>query len=140
MEIIIKNKRSIIRLYDMDSFLELPLKNIRKLWQLMFDETWSNEESIQNLKQWLLNTEAELNGDLQHRECAMLEALREAEEVRRVKESYGSAVTKEINQAACLARKNAREAESLYKLAKRKLERICKLKADFHNLSQRYGR
>jgi molecular chaperone DnaK (HSP70) len=116
----------------------MPLKNTRKLWKLMFTEAWNNEDSIANIKQWLLDAESEFGCSLTHRECEMLEAQQKAEESRRVKEAHGSVATKEINEAAREARKEAQQAETVYKSTKRNLEKLCKLKTDFHNLHQRY--
>ena len=139
MEIVIKNNRSVFRIYDMDSFIEMPLKNVRKLWQLMFAEAWSNEESIQNLKQWLLNAHDRLGMEMEVKGWELAHALQCAEDARRVKEPYGSAATKEINEAARETRKNAKTAERLHKQSGRDCERIGKLQVAYNELSLRYG-
>ena len=133
--IVIKNNRCVFQIYDMDSFIDMPLKNIRKLWKLMFAEAWRNEESIQNLKQWLLNTHDRLGMEVEVKGLEFAHAVQCAEEARRVKESYGSAGTKEINEAALEARKNAKRTDEMVKKAKRELEKCVKLQALFQALT-----
>ena len=133
--IVIKNNRCVFQIYDMDSFLELPLKNVRKLWKLMFAESWRNEESIENLKQWLLNAHDRLGMEVEVKGWELAHAVQCAEEARRIKESYGSAVTKEINEAAREALKNAKTAERLHKQSGRDYEKCVKLQALFQALT-----
>ena len=135
MEIVIKNNRFVGRIYNMDSFLEMPLKNIRKLWKLMFAEAWRNEDSIENLKQWFINTHGRLGWEIETREWELAHAVQCAEEARRVKESFGSVATKEVNEAAREARKAAKHAEDMCKRAKREFQKYEKLKALFQELN-----
>jgi len=119
------------KIHDMDSFLDMPLKNIRKLWKLMFDEAWRNDESIENLEQWLPNTHARLGAEVQFRECELAQALHIAEEARRTKAAYGSVISKPVNEALKKAQQNARYAERMCKQSKRDLVRIEKLQLIF---------
>jgi hypothetical protein len=135
MEIVIKNNRFVCRIYDTDSFIEMPLKNTRKLWKLMFAEAWRNELSIEYLRQWLVNTHTRLGADVSQREFDLVQAAHNAEEARRTKEAYGSVATKEVNEAARLARKAAVHAERELKRAKRELEKSEKLSRIFAELS-----
>ena len=135
MHIVIKNNRFVCRIYDADSFIGMPLKNTRKLWKLMFEETWRNEESIECLGQWLLNTHARLGADVGLRDFDFVQATREAEKARRVKEAYGSVATKQIIEAAQLAQKAATQAERELKMAKRDLEKAEKLSRIFAEFS-----
>ena len=59
-KITIKNNRFVGTIYNVNSFLEMPVKNIRKLWKLMFDEAWNNEETIQTVKRWLTDYDPEI--------------------------------------------------------------------------------
>jgi hypothetical protein len=136
MEIVIKNNRFVCRIYDMDSFIEMPLKNIRKLWKLMFAESWRNEESIENLEQWLINTCALLGFEAEAKEWELVHAAHCAEESRKLKESYGSVVTNEIKKAELEARKNAKRAEAAHKQSKRNFAKAEKLNIFFHELAQ----
>ena len=127
MEIVIKNNRFVCRLYSMDSFIEMPLKNVRKLWKLMFAEAWRNEEAIGNLKQWLINTFDLLGFETEVMEWELVHAAHCAEEARKIKEAHGSVATAEIKKAAQEARKNAKLAETKYKQSKRNFARAEKL-------------
>ena len=138
ISIIIKNNRTVWKIYDADSFLEMPLKNVRKLWMYMFDEAWNNEETITNLKQWLLNTNARLSMEAEINESEFAQAVHNAEEARRVKEAHGSVATKEINQAAQLARKNAKTAENRFKQSKRDCIKISKLQSIFDEMYKKF--
>lgn len=62
--LIIKNGKFTARLYEVSSLLVLPLANIRKLWKLMFDEAWSNAETIATIEDWL--PQAARDEDLRH--------------------------------------------------------------------------
>ena len=135
MEIVIKNNRFVCWIYDMDSFIEMPLKNVRKLWKLMFAEPWRNEISIENLKQWLPNTLSRLGSEMGFRECELVQALHIAEDTRRAKEAYGSVISKPINEALITANKNVKTAERILKQTKRELEKSEKLNRLFAELS-----
>lgn len=41
------------QLYDINSLLDLPLANVRKLWKTMLSATWENEKSIDQVRGWL---------------------------------------------------------------------------------------
>lgn len=40
-------------LYDINSLLDLPLANVRKLWKIMFSAAWENENAIEQVRNWL---------------------------------------------------------------------------------------
>lgn len=41
------------QLYDINSLLDLPLANVRKLWKIMFSAAWENENAIKQVQDWL---------------------------------------------------------------------------------------
>jgi hypothetical protein len=101
----------------------------------MFDEAWSNEESITNLKQWIPNTNARLSVELETKEWELISAVRCAEEARRVKESHGTAATPEIKQSVLETKKAAKSAEGRYRQAKRGYVRAERLNVLFRELN-----
>ena len=136
MEIIIKSNRSVFKIYNADSFIELPLKNVRKLWKLMFDEAWRNEESIQNLKQWLPNICAQFGVEMSVNESAFAQASQNAETLRREAAAFGSHKSgAQARKAAQKARGEARSAEARLKQSVRNAERAGKLQRIFAELS-----
>ena len=115
----IRNNRSIFQIYDVKNFLEMPLKNVRKLWVLMFAEAWNNEEALETVKHWLENYIDETS----EKEAAMVKAAEYAEEMK---------------TAAREAAAAAKRAEEDYKQSKRNHETAKKLKVTFHDLTRRY--
>jgi len=136
LEIVIKNNRFVCRIYDMDSFIEMPLKNVRKLWKLMFAEPWRNEISIESLRQWLPNIHAQLGAELATNEFALVVASQNAEELRRTAAAFGShKLGVEARKAAKAALGDVRRAESALRQSKREVEKAEKLHRIFAELS-----
>lgn len=42
-----------LQLYDINSLLDFPLTNVRKMWKIMFSAAWENEQTIQQVRDWL---------------------------------------------------------------------------------------
>lgn len=137
MEIIIKNNRFVCRIHDTDSFIEMPLKNVRKLWKLMFAEAWRNEDSIESLRRWLPNIHAELGSEVERTACEWAEASRIAEMLRQKAEAYGPGkVGVEARKAARKARGELRQSAAAHKQSKHNYIRAEKLNTVFLELAK----
>jgi len=120
----------------MDSFIQMPLKNIRKLWKLMFVEFWRNEESIESLKQWLPNIHAQLGAEIARNEFALVVAAQKTEELRRTAAAFGSHKSGvQARKAAQKAQSEVRLADSAFRQSKRDVEKAEKLQILFSELS-----
>lgn len=137
MEIVIKNNRFVCRIYDMDSFIEMPLKNVRKLWKLMFAETWRNEESIERLKQWIPNTLARVGNEVQAAECDIAQTSHIAEMLRQKAEDCGPGKHGVPARKAARAGKNEQKrTESICRQKRCDFERMEKLHSLFMELNK----
>ena len=120
----------------MDSFIEMPLKNVRKLWKLMFAEPWRNEISIENLRQWLPNIHAQLGAEMATNEFALVQASQKAEELRRTAAAFGShKLGAKARKAAMEAKGDVRRADSALRQSKRDVEKAEKLQRLFVEIS-----
>ncbi|MDL2318092.1 hypothetical protein LJC74_03230 [Eubacteriales bacterium OttesenSCG-928-A19] len=97
--LIIKNGKFTARLYEVSSLLVLPLANIRKLWKLMFDEAWSNAETIATIEDWLPQAQLEEASRQLRLEGEAITARQEAEAKRQYVEALGSSLDMSIKQA-----------------------------------------
>jgi len=120
-KITIKNNRFVCTIYNANSFLEMPLKNIRKLWKLMFDEAWNNVEAIEIVKRWLAdyNPEISKKGKLVTASNAT---------ARAAQAEYNAVILTHTgrNKPAVEARKEAREKLRQAKMQARYNEKECR--------------
>ena len=138
MEIVIRNNNFKCRLYDIDTFMDMPLANTRKLLRLMFGEIWSNEESIETLRAWLLNKCAGTGALVIVRESDLAHATELAETTRSAVAVFGSVATKDLIKALKAAKRNMRIAKNLLITAERTHEKVLKLQTFFNELIKEY--
>lgn len=62
------------QLYDINSLLDLPLANVRKLWKIMLSAAWENEKSIEQVRSWLPRAAENAAEDIQLAENALKDA------------------------------------------------------------------
>ena len=86
-------------LYDIDSLLEMPLTNLRKLWGIMFDTAWENDLAISMIRDWLPSKIAEIEKDIKRLEYDLPRLILDADEKRRAVAAWGSELENRIMQA-----------------------------------------
>jgi len=133
----IKNKTFKCQIYDIATFMEMPLEKVRKLWRLMFDEAWNNTESIEMFRTWLPNVYTETGVFSQFCEHNLAAAAIHAENMRKAATAYGSVVTEALIKAEKYAKRDVRAAKNLLETAKRAHERVIKLRTAFDQLSKK---
>lgn len=62
------------QLYDINSLLDLPLANVRKLWKIMLSAAWENEKSIDQVRGWLPRAAENAAEDIRLAENALKDA------------------------------------------------------------------
>jgi len=97
--IIIKRGTFVCTIYDVGSLMELPLANVRKLWKIMLDAAWENEETISTIRAWL-TAAIDQTKEQQMAYANLLDGERTAAEtVRRTVAAFGSAATTDHERA-----------------------------------------
>lgn len=86
-------------LYDIDSFIDLPLTNLRKLWKIMFTTYYENGATILQVLDWLPTKAAETKNHIQALESELADAKTDAENKRRAAASWGGELDSRITQA-----------------------------------------
>ena len=86
-------------LYDINSLVDLPLANMRKLWKIMFDAAWENELTISLIRDWLPEKITDTKTRIQQFEDELARAKADAESKRRAVASWGSELDNRIKQA-----------------------------------------
>jgi hypothetical protein len=97
--ITVKKDRCTITLYDVNSLLDMPLANVRKLWKLMFDAAWENETTIDIIRAWLPATTADAEHRIRTAKGELEQAKADAESKRRTVAALGSTLDESIAQA-----------------------------------------
>ena len=101
--LVIKNGRFVARLYKISGLMVLPLANVRKLWKLMFDEAWNNEETIIMIRDWLPKIIDEAQAKIPYLEAELITAKEDAETKRRIVTALGTSLDRKIEQASGIA-------------------------------------
>lgn len=132
--LIIKNGKFTARLYAVSSLLVLPLANIRKLWKLMFDEAWSNAETIATIEDWLPMALSEEISRKQYLEGEAITARLDAEVKRQYVAALGSSLDISIKQAKQRLQQAKRPADKLS--ARAALCNAMLPKTEYHQATQ----
>ena len=135
--LIIKNGKFVARIYLAFAFIDLPLANVRKLWKLMFDEAWNNEETIAVIRDWLPKITDEAKAKIPRLEAELITAQQDAETQRRIVTALGTSLDTKIEQAKRQLRSAKRKGQPetvaraqvfLYDAMKPKTERLQAVK------------
>lgn len=139
MVLTIKNKSYVCHLRDVEVFKELPLANVRKIWRLMFDEAWINQQVITDIRDWL-SYEPEITGAfLYSKEAGVSKAATIAETSQKAAAVFSSVISKKIlSETEKTAKHKLRAAEAEYKSAKRVHEKVLKLRDIFNLMATKY--
>lgn len=133
--IIIRRGTFVGTLYDVGSLMELPLANIRKLWKIMFDAAYENEDTIAIIRAWLPRAIEQTAERLDAYKTILSGERAAAETVRSTVAAFGSTATKEQKQAVTKAQKRVKSAEGAVKTATAAQIRAHKLQTIFNDMA-----
>lgn len=74
-QITIRQNRYVLKWRNTETFAELPLAQIRKIWKIMFSEPWRNGNAIAAISKWLPVARQEADTALQYAEYLLGEAV-----------------------------------------------------------------
>lgn len=100
------------QLYDINSLLDLPLANVRKLWKIMLSAAWENEKSIDQVRGWLPRAAENAAADIRLAENALKDA-----------------------KTAAAARHAVKDAQRRLTNCKARQEKVQKLQAIFDDMA-----
>ena len=100
------------QLYDINSLLDLPLANVRKLWKIMLSAAWENEKSIDQVRGWLPRAAENAAVDIRLAENALEDA-----------------------KTAAAARHAVKDAQRRLTNCKARQEKVQKLQAIFDDMA-----
>ena len=100
------------QLYDINSLLDLPLANVRKLWKIMLSAAWENEKSIEQVRGWLPRAAENAAADIRLAENALKDA-----------------------KTAAAARHAVKDAQRRLTNCKARQEKVQKLQAIFDDMA-----
>lgn len=135
--LIIKRGSFVCTLYDINSLLEMPLANLRKLWKIMLDAADENEEPIEAIREWLPTAIADTDTRLceERTDCKLM--AQEVETRRRTVAAFGSMVTKEQKADLASAQRILKTAERRATAAKAANAKAHKLQTIFNEMAER---
>ena len=100
------------QLYDINSLLDLPLANVRKLWKIMLSAARENEKSIDQVRGWLPRAAENAAADIRLAENALKDA-----------------------KTAAAARHAVKDAQRRLTNCKARQEKVQKLQAIFDDMA-----
>lgn len=116
------------QLYDINSLLDLPLANVRKLWKIMLSAAWENEKSIEQVRGWLPRAAENAAEDIRLAE----NALKDAKTAAAARHS-DSAI--QHRDAPRLADRAVKDAQRHLTNCKARREKVQKLQAIFDDMA-----
>ena len=134
----IRNDERFRCILNMDCFIDFSIKNVRKLWKIMFQFSWRNEEAIEIFRQWLPNIRAELAMQAEVLSWEVTFTIRAAEEARTQLAAFGSVATVELRKTAMETKREAKRAELVHKRAVRECAYAEKLQNIFDEMCKKY--
>ncbi|MDL2273425.1 hypothetical protein LJC34_02620 [Oscillospiraceae bacterium OttesenSCG-928-G22] len=122
-------------LYDVGGFMELPLANTRKLWKLMLEDTYKNEDAINTVREWLPGNVKNMNAAAQSALDHCKQARKDADTAHSTVAAFGSMVTKEQQAALRAANARHKQAQRDVKTANARLTKAKKLQTIFNEMA-----
>ena len=143
--VLIKQGNYRCQIHDINNFTSMPILNLRRLWTLMFRNDYCNEDTIQDIQNWLPSAIRTSEERLQEAAKDLADAQNVADTVSRQIAAYGS-IMLDINRpdvkALKLKNKEAlkevRLAKKILGAAKSKHSRLLKLQDTFTQLHEKY--
>lgn len=135
--VVIKHGTFQATIYDVPSFVDYPLANLRKLWKIMFDAAWENEEAIETIKTWLPGAIEETEAAIQEEQAFFRQTAQETETLRRNVAAFGSIATKEQKVDVIKAQRLIKTAKNRVKSAKALHAKAHKLQTIFIELADK---
>lgn len=133
--IVIRRGTFVCTLYDIGNLMKLPLATIRKLWKIMFDTAYQNEDTIAAICNWLPLIKEQTAEHL----AAQKVWCDEESAAERIAQSnlacFGTVATKEHKQAVKDARRRVKSAEGAVKAATAAQTRAHKLQNIFNDMA-----
>lgn len=130
------------QLYDINSLLDLPLANVRKLWKIMLSAAWENEKSIEQVRGWLPRAAENAAEDIRLAENALKDAkTAAAARHRRASASVIDNITRNLDSAIQhrdaprLADRAVKDAQRRLTNCKARREKVQKLQAIFDDMA-----
>jgi len=122
-------------IYDIDSLIEFPITNLRKLWKIMFDSVFENELAIDSIRKWLSAKIAEIEYQLSGFKITLNYEIHATDNIRASVAAFGSVATKEQKNAVKEAIDRVRRAKNTTKAIEADHIKVIKLQAIFNEMA-----